>query len=155
MWLFSDAIANLRNRVKFEMHLTTHQSARLAGQRVIYTSITETPLRNPLLPTQRAEVEVEYNNNGRLVHETLPTAYLLPKDAHTGCCHVVITDCVLPQGTIVDISKIMKDVTWVVWKGQDKMKKSNLITISTCLLCPVQTVDTVPNAVPMQIPMQM
>ena len=144
MWLFSDAIASIRNRVQFEMRLTIHASARLAGRRVVMTTLTSNPLRSPLPPTQRAEVEVEYNNEGRVVREIIPTASLVPKEAHTGCCHVVIADCVLPRGTIVDISRIVREETRVVLKGENKKVKKNLITIDTSLLCPVHIVEPPP-----------
>ena len=84
---------------------------------------------------------MEYINEGSVVHEVLPTASLVPKEAHTGCCHVVIVDCVLPGGTIVDISRIVRDKMRIVLKGADKMIKKNLITISTSLLCPVRIIE--------------
>jgi len=141
MWLFCDKIAELRSSTRFEMRIVNHISSRVQGRRVAFTSITNVPLRIPLSPTQRAEVEVHYTLDQNLVRELLPTNDLVPREAHTGCKHVVMYECSLPQGTIVDISKLEKDQCRVVRQGEDKWKKSNVHIIPTNLLCPVQIIE--------------
>ena len=141
MWLFDESIANIRNRVKFELRLTTHTLARLAGRRVVLTCLMDDPLRAPLCPTQCAEVEAKYILEGRVVREVFSTSDLTMKGAHKGCPHVMIASGGLQQGTIVDISKIEKEFTRVVLKGKDKRVKSNIFTVQTAFLCPVKVVE--------------
>ena len=148
MWLFSEKIVELMASTRFEMRIINHLSSRVSGRRVAFTTTTATALRAPLAPTQRADVEVEYTLDNNQVIELLPSTDLIPREAHSGCKHVVIHDCRLPQGTIVEISKLARVETRVVLPGKDKRQKSNIHMIPTSSLCPVVTIDIAPPAPP-------
>jgi len=135
MWLFAEKIASIRDKVRFDMRISTHDVARLCNVQG-YTALTNTPLVLPLPPTQPAVIDFEYTTRGSERKESIPVSRLVRREAHTGCPHVAIRG--EHMGLIVDISSLAGENTRVVRFGESKRKKSNILVIRSADLAPVQ-----------------